>query len=63
LLVLRPGEATELRDRGLLAHRLGWRHQALFDLKRYLFLAPKSTEATWIEQRIEQLEQELLRLN
>lgn len=63
MLVVSPDDITELRDRGLMAYRLNHLHDAIFDIKRYLFLAPNSIDATWLEQRLERMEETLIRLN
>lgn len=63
MLAVQPDQLTELKERGLLAHRLGRLHDAVVDLKRFLFLAPKHLDADWVEQQIEELESKLLRLN
>ena len=63
MVLVRPNEPTEIRDRGLLAYRLDRLHDALFDLKRYLFLAPKGTDSSWLENRVEAIEEKLNRLN
>lgn len=63
MLVVHPGQLTELKERGLLARRLGRRQNAIIDLKRFLFLAPNHLDADWVERQIDELETELLRLN
>ena len=63
IVLVRPDEPTEIRDRGLLAYRLDRLHDALFDLKRYLFLASKRVDSTWLENRVEVIEEKLARLN
>ncbi|GAB4459340.1 MAG: SirB1 family protein [Anaerolineae bacterium] len=63
MLAVHPDQLTELKERGLLAHRLGRLHDAVIDLKRFLFLAPNHLDADWVERQIEELEAELLRLN
>jgi regulator of sirC expression with transglutaminase-like and TPR domain len=63
MLAIHPGQLTELKERGLLARRLDRLHDAVIDLKRFLFLAPNHVDADWVEQQIETLETELLRLN
>lgn len=63
MLVVAPDQSTELRDRGLIGYRLEQLQQAAFDLQRYLFLNPHTPDAAWLKQRLEEMEQELLRLN
>lgn len=63
MLLVNPDEITEIRDRGLLAYRLNRLQDAIFDVKRYLYLAPQSVDAAWLEKRIEAMEEKLLRLN
>ncbi len=63
MVVVRPDEITEIRDRGLLAYRLDRLHDAVFDIKRYLFLASDAVDAGWLEQRLELMEEQLIRLN
>ena len=63
MVLTQPDEITELRDRGLLAYRLDRLRDAIFDIKRYLFLASDSIDAAWLEQRMEVMEERLNRLN
>jgi regulator of sirC expression with transglutaminase-like and TPR domain len=63
LLVVRPDQFHELKDRGLIAYRLGRLQAAVFDLNRYLFLAPNPTDKAWLTKRVEMMEEKLLRLN
>lgn len=63
LLLVRPGQTNELRDRGLLAQRLNRLQAAIFDLQRYLFLAPDSPETAELKQQVEVMEAQLARLN
>lgn len=63
MLVISPEAATEIRDRGLLAYRLNHLHEAAFDLERYLFLMPESTDAEVIRGHLGVLEEKLMRLN
>ena len=63
MLIIRPNDITGLRDRGLLAYRLDRLHDAIFDIKRYLFLESSSFDASWLEQRLEIMEEKLMRLN
>jgi regulator of sirC expression with transglutaminase-like and TPR domain len=63
MVLIRPGEVTEIRDRGLLAYRLDRLQEAMFDIKRYLFLEPDSLESSWLKKRVETIEEQLTRLN
>ncbi|MCB0211024.1 MAG: tetratricopeptide repeat protein [Anaerolineae bacterium] len=63
LMILRPKETGNLRDRGLIYHRLGRYHAAITDLQRYLFLNPNIVDAKDIKERLELIETELARLN
>jgi regulator of sirC expression with transglutaminase-like and TPR domain len=63
MLLVRPNEVTEIRDLGLLAYRLNHLREAVFNIKRYLYLEPKSLEAGWLAKQVETMEEHLLRLN
>ncbi len=63
MLVVSPDQPTDLRDRGLIGYRLKRLQSATFDLQRFLFLAPNTPDAAWLKQRLEEMEEELLRLN
>jgi regulator of sirC expression with transglutaminase-like and TPR domain len=63
LLAVRPDQANEFKDRGLLAYRLDRLQEALFDLKRYLFLTPHSPDKEWLEERLMLMEEKLSQLN
>ncbi|NEP84014.1 MAG: tetratricopeptide repeat protein [Okeania sp. SIO3B3] len=63
MLVVRPKEIGELRDRGLIAYRLNHLQAAIFDIQRYLFLAPQVPEEEWLNQHLEMMEDQILRLN
>jgi regulator of sirC expression with transglutaminase-like and TPR domain len=63
MLLVRPDQVNELRDRGLLAYRLDQLQEAIFDLKRYLFLVPDNSDKAWLETRLELMEERLLQLN
>jgi regulator of sirC expression with transglutaminase-like and TPR domain len=63
LMLIVGHQTTDLRDRGLIAHRLDRRQAAIFDLQRYLFLLPHAPDAEWLKKRVETMEEELLRLN
>lgn len=65
MLLLRPNQIDDLRDRGLIAFRLSRLHDSIFDLERYLFLTPKkkSYETKHLRRQIDDMEQKLLHLN
>jgi regulator of sirC expression with transglutaminase-like and TPR domain len=63
MFIVQPDQITELRDRGLLAYRLNHLHEAISDLERYLFLAPRNSDARWVDRQLEMMEEKLLRLN
>lgn len=63
MLIVQPDVITELRDRGLLAYRLNNLHAAIFDLNRYLFLVPDSSDKVYLEQQLEIMEEKLIQLN
>ncbi len=63
LLVIEPNQLNELRDRGLVAYRLGRLQTAIFDLNRYLYLSSNPADKEWLTKRVELMEEELLRLN
>jgi regulator of sirC expression with transglutaminase-like and TPR domain len=58
LLVIAPGDAKEIRDRGLLLAHLGQSGAAMQDLESYLALAPEAPDVesvrgrlAWIQKR------------
>jgi regulator of sirC expression with transglutaminase-like and TPR domain len=55
ILLVTPGEPSELRDRGLLWEQLECFGPALGDLERFLALAPGAPEAGAIRARVEAL--------
>lgn len=55
ILLLFPGVALELRDRGLLCYQLGRFSQAASDLETYLAEAPNAQDASVIRQLLTQL--------
>jgi regulator of sirC expression with transglutaminase-like and TPR domain len=55
ILMLRPGSAVELRDRGLLLARSGRTDEAVADLERYLDFAPAAPDAQRVRSLIEDL--------
>ena len=58
-----PGDAIEVRDRGLLFLQLEGFRAALRDLERYLALAPSADDAQQIRGRVVELRQMVARLN
>lgn len=63
MLALRPDLPAEIRDRGLLAYRLNRVQEAIFNIQRYLFLAPESSDSEWLAEHLERMESDFLRLN
>jgi len=63
LLVLDPGNADEMRDRGLLLFRLQRYGQALDSLTAYLERAPDAQDRQTIERHAQALRQKLADLN
>jgi regulator of sirC expression with transglutaminase-like and TPR domain len=55
ILLLRPGSAVELRDRGLLLARTGRPGEAVADLERYLDFSPAAPDAQRVRSLIEDL--------
>jgi regulator of sirC expression with transglutaminase-like and TPR domain len=55
IISLTPDSAPALRERGLLAARLGAVEAARADLTRLLELVPQLPDATTIRQRLEEL--------
>jgi regulator of sirC expression with transglutaminase-like and TPR domain len=62
ILIIAPDEAPELRDRGILYHRLECYAAALADFERYLALAPNDLMAGEIRSRLPELRREAARL-
>lgn len=58
ILLVRPDDAEELRDRGMLLARTGRADEAIADLERYLDRAPEAPDATRVRLLIETLERE-----
>jgi regulator of sirC expression with transglutaminase-like and TPR domain len=52
LLVVAPGDAKEIRDRGLLLAHLGQSGAAMQDLESYLALAPGAPDADSVRGRL-----------
>jgi regulator of sirC expression with transglutaminase-like and TPR domain len=63
MLLIEPGLATEIRDRGLLAYRLNRLQDAIFGVRQYLLLAPDQADAGWLREHLAKMEYELTRLN
>ena len=63
LLILNPGSAEDLRDRGLIHAALDSYAFAARDLGAYLERVPKSNEAATLRQKIEELHEKARRLN
>lgn len=63
MLIVRPDQPAEIRDRGLLAYRLQRLQAAAFDLERYLFLAPRAFDKELIKGHLKIAEEKLLRMN
>jgi len=63
LLVLRPGDLDEIRDRGLLLYRLRHYGPAIDQLKRYLEERPDASDRETIENHLANLRRLLASLN
>ena len=63
IVALRPGEATEVRDRGLTYLKLECFRAALTDLERYLELAPAADDLNEIRGCVVGLRRSAARLN
>ncbi len=63
MLTLQPGRKTEIRDKGLIAWRLGRRQDAIFNIKQYLLVAPANEEAAWLQNYLHTIEAKQSRLN
>lgn len=59
ILLLRPGSAVEMRDRGLLLARTGRTGEAVVDLERYLDFAPAAADAQRVRSLIEDLSRQV----
>ncbi|MEW6296535.1 MAG: tetratricopeptide repeat protein [Thermodesulfobacteriota bacterium] len=59
LLLILPDDAPEVRDRGVVHHRLGHFHAALQDLRRYLQLAPDARDAAAVHATISRMTAQL----
>jgi regulator of sirC expression with transglutaminase-like and TPR domain len=62
-ILLRPGDATHCRDRGLAAIGLGKLADALADLEEYLERVPNAQDRSEIKERIGELRQRQAALN
>jgi regulator of sirC expression with transglutaminase-like and TPR domain len=62
-LVLEPGSAAHLRDRGLILIALGRHREAAAELQRYLELAPDAPEREVLVEQIKTSRRDLARLN
>jgi regulator of sirC expression with transglutaminase-like and TPR domain len=63
LRVVRPDDASELRDRGFLMARLGHPGTALVDLEAYLELAPDAADAPAVRTRLAWLRRRVTEVN
>lgn len=63
LLLLHPHDASEIRDRGLLACQLRRHGDAIADLERYLRLAPEANDSETIREHLRTLRQRAAALN
>lgn len=63
LRVVRPDDASELRDRGFLMARLGHPGTALEDLEAYLELAPAAADAAAVRSRLGWLRRRVTEVN
>ncbi|MCB9078530.1 MAG: tetratricopeptide repeat protein [Anaerolineaceae bacterium] len=63
MMILRPPEIGNLRDRGLIYYRLNRLSEAVTDLQRYIFLAPENRDIDAIKDHLKKIEAALLRLN
>ena len=63
ILLLAPGAASELRDRGLLYEQLECFARAIEDLERFLALAPRAPEADALRARIAALKPQAARIH
>lgn len=63
LQVLHPDDASLLRDRGLLAYRMGDLRTAIFDVEAYLQQEPDAVDANWLRDYVEKIRLKLANLN
>jgi regulator of sirC expression with transglutaminase-like and TPR domain len=59
ILLLRPGSAVEMRDRGLLLARTGRTDEAVADLERYLDFSPAAADAGRVRSLIDDLSRQV----
>lgn len=63
LLLLKPDDATELRDRGFLKAHLGRAGSAIVDLEAYLNRTPEAPDADSVRGRVSWLRRKLSEMN
>lgn len=63
LLILNPGDVSEIRDRGLICCALGRFSQAQADLEHYLRCVPQCEDADEIREKLTELRRRQARLN
>jgi regulator of sirC expression with transglutaminase-like and TPR domain len=63
LLLVSPGDSTEIRDRGFLFAHLGHPGAAVSDLESYLALSPAARDAETVRGRVAWLRQRLSECN
>jgi regulator of sirC expression with transglutaminase-like and TPR domain len=59
MLLVDPEQAEEVRDRGLIKHRLGMLTEAIFDLETYLNTKPEAPDADAMERQVKEMRREL----
>jgi len=63
ILLINPGSAPHIRDRGLLLATVGERTRAIAELERYLELVPDAPDAEAIREQIKSIRQSQAKLN
>ena len=63
MLLIKPGDPSEIRDRGLLQARIGRLGPAIDDLEHYLSTAPKRHDSRSVRGRLSWLRQRLSEMN
>ena len=63
LLLIKPGDVTELRDRGFLKAHLGRAGSAIVDLEAYLNQTPEAPDADSVRGRVSWLRRKLSEMN
>ena len=63
ILLINPGSAPHIRDRGLLLARSGERTQAIAELERYIELSPEAPDDDEIREQIKLIMQSQAKLN